>query len=78
MKTSTSKGWGVEYQVLDYGCGIGDEIKDKIFNQFFSTKGAEGIGIGLMVTKKIVDEHKGIIEVDCQKTSHTKFIIRLP
>jgi signal transduction histidine kinase len=73
-----SCGWGVEYQVLDNGCGMNANKKKKIFKQFFSTKGSEGTGIGLMITKKIIDEHNGEIKVESQEGVGSKFCIKLP
>jgi len=78
VRTKKTRGWGVEYQVLDNGCGMNAEIKKNIFKRFFSTKGSEGTGIGLMITKKIVDEHKGVIEVESEAGAGSKFILRLP
>jgi len=78
LRTVKVDGWGVEYQVIDNGCGIYEEIKEKIFKSFFSTKGPMGTGIGLMVVKKVVDEHKGLLEVESEKRSGTKFTIKLP
>ena len=78
IKTVKAKGWGVEYQVIDNGCGMDEEIREKVFQGFFSTKGTKGTGIGLMITKKNVDGHKGIIEVESEKGAGAKFIIRLP
>ena len=78
VKTSRVKGWGVEYQVIDNCCGMDEEIMGKIFQGFFSTKGTKGTGIGLMITKKIVGGHKGVIEVKSKKGAGSKFIIRLP
>ncbi len=78
LRTVKVDGWGVEYQVIDNGCGIDEEIKEKIFKSFFSTKGPMGTGIGLMVAKKVVDEHKGLLEVESEKRSGTKFTIKLP
>ena len=78
LKTTEAEGWGVEYQVLDNGCGMQEGVKEKIFSSFFSTKGATGTGIGLMITKKIVDDHGGVIEFDSRKGAGTKFVIRLP
>jgi signal transduction histidine kinase len=71
-------GWGVEYQVLDNGCGMDTATRKKIFKHFFSTKGSEGTGIGLMITKKIIDEHTGVISVESQKGAGSKFFIKLP
>jgi signal transduction histidine kinase len=75
LKTET---WAVEFQVLDNGCGMDEETKNKIFQRFFSTKGSRGTGLGLMITKKIIDEHQGIIEFESEKGKGTRFVIRLP
>jgi signal transduction histidine kinase len=78
VRAKKPRGWGVEYQVLDNGCGMNTEIKKKIFKHFFSTKGSEGTGIGLMITKKIIDEHNGVIKVESQEGAGSKFSIKLP
>jgi signal transduction histidine kinase len=78
LKTTEAEGWGVEYQVLDNGCGMEEGVREKIFSSFFSTKGATGTGIGLMITKRIVDDHGGVIEFESSKGGGTKFVIRLP
>ena len=70
--------WGVEYQVEDTGCGMNPEVKNKIFQSFFSTKGTDGTGIGLMITKKIIDEHNGEIEAESKKGTGSTFVIRIP
>jgi signal transduction histidine kinase len=76
--TKKRRGWGVEYQVKDNGCGMNAEVKKNIFQRFFSTKGSEGTGIGLMITKKIVDEHNGVITVETEEGVGSKFVIRIP
>ena len=68
----------IEYRVQDNGCGMNAEVKKNIFQQFFSTKGSEGTGIGLMITKKIVDEHHGEITVESEEGIGSTFIIRIP
>ena len=78
MRTTRPKGWAVEFQVIDNGCGMGKEIKDKVFQCFFSTKGSKGTGLGLMLTKKAIDEHGGVIDLQSEEKKGTKFIIRLP
>ena len=78
MRTKKTRGWGIEYQVLDNGCGMNAEVKRNIFKRFFSTKGSEGTGLGLMITQKIVDEHNGVIEVESQEGAGSKFSIKLP
>ncbi|NTW36734.1 MAG: hybrid sensor histidine kinase/response regulator, partial [Syntrophobacteraceae bacterium] len=70
--------WGVEYQVADNGCGLDEETREKIFRAFFSTKGTKGTGLGLMITKKIVNEHGGKIEIDSRKGEGTTFTVQLP
>jgi len=78
VRTMAVDGWGVEYQVSDNGAGMDAETRSKLFHNFFSTKGTNGTGIGLMITKKIVDQHGGIIEIESQKGIGSTFRIRLP
>jgi signal transduction histidine kinase len=78
IKTIPSEAWGIEYRVEDTGVGMGEETLKKIFQGFFSTKGTMGSGLGLMMSKKIVDRHGGQIEVSSQKGAGTTFIVRLP
>jgi signal transduction histidine kinase len=72
------EGWGVEYQVCDNGCGMDADTLSKVFQAFFTTKGNNGTGIGLMLSKSIIDKHNGLIEVKSQKGIGSEFIIRLP
>lgn len=78
VRTLRAEGWGVEYQVADNGCGMEEEIREKIFQSFFTTKGSRGSGIGLMMTKKIIDQHGGIIRVESGTGAGSRFIVRLP
>ncbi len=64
--------------VSDNGKGIPPEDLKHIFEPFFTTKGYRGTGLGLSVTKKIVEEHGGNIQVTSEKDVGTKFIITLP
>ncbi|MCK4469324.1 MAG: PAS domain S-box protein, partial [Desulfobacterales bacterium] len=68
----------VVFEVIDNGCGMDKEVRDRIFTEFFSTKGSRGTGLGLLVTQKIIHEHGGIINVDSQPGKGTRFTIRLP
>lgn len=68
----------LQYEIVDNGCGMEEEIRTKVFSQFFSTKGSRGTGLGLMITKKIVDAHGGHIELHTEEKKGTKFIIILP
>ncbi|NNG00445.1 MAG: response regulator [Desulfobacteraceae bacterium] len=78
IETRRVQGWGVEYLVADNGCGIGDVQREKIFQRFFTTKGSRGTGIGLMLTRRIVDQHKGRIRFESEPGTGTRFFIRLP
>lgn len=64
--------------VGDNGPGIKEDQIDKIFDLFHSTKGHKGTGLGLAVTKKIVEEHKGRVEVISHEGEGAIFNIRLP
>lgn len=70
--------WAVRYEVQDNGCGMDQTTREKVFKTFFSTKGSKGTGLGLMITGKIVAEHRGIITVDSQRGLGTRFSIGLP
>ena len=72
------EGWGVEYQILDNGPGMDEPACQKAFREFFSTKGARGTGLGLMLSNKIIEEHKGVIEIESEKGVGTKICIKLP
>jgi len=78
IQTKAAAGWGAEYRVSDTGCGMDDAVAAKIFQGFFSTKGTRGTGIGLMMTKKIIDRHGGEIDVKSQKGAGSTFTFRLP
>ena len=77
LQSGKRDNFAVEYLVSDNGCGMDEETRGKIFQSFFSTKGTRGTGLGLMITKKIIDEHEGVIEVESKLGKGTTFIIRL-
>ena len=65
-------------QIMDSGIGIETENKQKIFSPFFTTKPqGEGIGLGLYISKTIIDEHNGQMEFESEKNK-TIFTILLP
>jgi two-component system, NtrC family, sensor kinase len=70
----------VEIRIRDNGTGIPPEVKEKLFNPFFTTKPAgEGTGLGLSISHDIiVKQHGGSIEVDTQPGAFTEFRIILP
>jgi signal transduction histidine kinase len=80
--TAATKNAGnaVEIRIRDNGTGIPPEIRDKIFNPFFTTKPTgEGTGLGLSMTHDIiVKQHGGRIDFETESGSFTEFIITLP
>jgi len=78
IRSSKEEDWAVLYQVEDNGCGMDQETQSKVFQRFFSTKGSRGTGLGLMIAKKIVNEHGGVIGFQSEKGKGTHFVIRLP
>ncbi len=73
-------GDSVEIRIRDNGTGIAPDVKQKMFNPFFTTKPAgEGTGLGLSLSHDIiVKQHAGSIEVDTQPGEYTEFKIILP
>src|SRR3954452_17353601 len=65
-------------EVIDNGPGIAPSMMKHLFELFHSTKGNRGTGLGLAVTKKIVEEHEGTITVKSQQGQGTTFTIQLP
>jgi signal transduction histidine kinase len=78
--STKSLGSKVEIRIRDNGTGIPLEVKEKMFNPFFTTKPAgEGTGLGLSMSHDIVvKQHGGKIDVDTKPGVFTEFIITLP
>ena len=69
----------VEILFADTGHGIAAEVKDKVFDPFFSTKGpTKGTGLGLSICYSIIKDHGGTIEIDPGMDRGTRFIIKIP
>jgi signal transduction histidine kinase len=70
----------VKITITDNGKGMSEEVKQKIFDHLFTTKGVgKGTGLGLAIAKQIVAEtHGGMIEVNSQPAEGTEFVIHLP
>lgn len=77
VKTSDEKGVLI-FEVIDNGGGIDYEIKKKIFTTFFTTKGGKGTGLGLLTTRKIIQEHGGKISVRSKAGEGARFKMAFP
>jgi signal transduction histidine kinase len=66
------------FEVEDNGCGIDEQEREKLFTTLFSTKGAEGTGLGLLNVQKVVGEHHGIVELHSEPGRGSVFRVVLP
>lgn len=79
MHQEASPGPFVRIQVEDTGTGIPEEVQDRIFESFFTTKGeGEGTGLGLTTVQGIVKDHKGFLTFKSEAGKGTAFVIHLP
>jgi PAS domain S-box-containing protein len=68
----------VVIEISDNGIGMDRETREKAFSLFFSSKGAEGTGLGLFIAHRIVGSHGGTIELESKPGEGTRFVVRLP
>ena len=78
LKTAIEKDNVIRFEIKDNGVGMDKEVVNKLFTSFFSTKGHRGTGLGLMVTRKLIEEHNGSIDVKSKPGKGTTVIVRLP
>jgi signal transduction histidine kinase len=64
--------------VTDDGIGMTDEVLSNLFVRFFSTKGGQGTGLGLVVAKEVVEEHGGSLEVESEPGQGSSFHLHFP
>lgn len=76
--TVASEGDHITFAVADTGIGMDDETQGKLFTLFFSSKGVKGTGLGLYITKKIIEQHGGHIEVHSKPGKGSRFTFNLP
>ncbi len=77
--TTRNQGEEVQIRIRDNGPGIPDDIVEKIFNPFFTTKPTnQGTGLGLAITSDIIREHGGTIEVSSQPGEYTEMVLVIP
>lgn len=68
---------GVSVVVEDNGPGVPTELREQIFNPFFTSK-KDGVGLGLSIVAKIVDDHRGSIRLETSSTGGARFTVFLP
>ncbi|MBU0743055.1 PAS domain-containing sensor histidine kinase [bacterium] len=68
----------VRFALTDNGIGMAEDVRDKAFTLFFSSKGSGGTGLGLFIANKIVQAHGGRIELDSELDRGTSFVIAIP
>ena len=79
-QSSRARDGFVEVTITDNGCGIPNEIRHRVFDQFFTTKGVgRGTGQGLAIARSIVvDAHGGTLSFESEVGAGTAFTIRIP
>jgi len=78
MRCHQDKRGGTVFEVEDDGVDIPEDMSDKVFEDFFSTKGTEGTGVGLLVVQKVVHEHGGTVSFKSRPGEGTTFHIVIP
>lgn len=68
----------IEISIRDTGTGMSEEVRSRIFDPFYTTKGAAGMGLGLAVSYGIIRRHNGNVEVESIFGQGTVFLITLP
>jgi len=68
----------VEFDVADNGIGMDQEIRERAFSLFFSSKRGNGTGLGLFISNKIAQAHGGEISIDSELNVGTRMIVKLP
>ncbi len=68
----------IQFRITDSGPGIPAEIKERIFDPFFTSGKKRGTGLGLAITKRIVDQHGGTISVESERGKGTTFTVNIP
>ena len=68
----------IQISVEDNGHGIPEELLEKIFTAFESTKGSQGTGLGLPISRKVLREHGGDIQVTSNIGQGSRFLLEFP
>ncbi|HSM73793.1 MAG TPA: HAMP domain-containing sensor histidine kinase, partial [Desulfobacterales bacterium] len=68
----------ISFSIIDNGIGMDEATQGKLFTLFFSSKGVQGTGLGLYITKNIIEQHGGTISVSSAPGQGSRFTILLP
>ena len=74
---SRSQGDRVLLEVADDGPGVPAEVRDKLFDPYFTTK-SSGTGLGLAICRRLVEAHGGEVRLAATRPGETRFVIELP
>ena len=77
IATERNSDGAIRTSVRDYGVGIPEEVRDRIFDHFFTTK-AEGLGMGLGIVRSIVESHGGTVAAENVEGGGARFDFVLP
>ena len=75
--TAAEDGQTVKITVADSGCGMNEQERERMFDPFFTTKNT-GTGLGLTVSHRIVEQHKGLFEIRSASGAGTTITLILP
>jgi PAS domain S-box-containing protein len=78
IRTGKTEQGSAVFEIEDNGCGMDEATRSKLFTPMFSSKGGKGTGLGLLVTKKLVEEHQGTIDIDTRLGYGSVFTMTLP
>ena len=68
----------LQFRIEDNGIGMAQDVQDRAFTLFFSSKGAGGTGLGLFIANKITRAHGGSIELESEEGKGSTFTVKLP
>lgn len=77
-ETSLNGKPSVNVHVKDSGCGIEQDVINRIFDPFFTTKGHSGVGLGLSISYRTIEQHGGLLSATSTLGQGTEFIVTLP
>lgn len=77
-KIEDNSGGSIQFEFSDNGPGIEPSLVPKVFQLFYSSKGKKGTGIGLYMSRQVIQEHGGSIHVESSPGNGARFIINLP